>query len=154
MAIADRALQNNIQGTRALQRAVLSVVSKCGSYKQAAELVGISHVTIGRWCRKYPDFKEQLHAAKADYQEYVIGPQIEAVVHQRALAGKDDPQSAVLAMFALKKIDPSYRENNNLHINSSGPVSIQFGLDTGQTSQGTNPVSDSPPDPQTIEATT
>lgn len=120
--------QNNQRATKAMQRAVLNALRQTGTYKAAAELVGIAPLTITRWCQKSPEFRQLADEACDWADKYVIADEIRSSFHKRAIAGKEDQQSAVIGMFMLKKADPRYRDNAAINVTANGPVAIQFNL--------------------------
>lgn len=118
--------QNNPHATKAMQRAVLNALRQTGTYKAAAELIGIAPLTITRWCQKSPEFRALADEACDWADKYVVGDAIRSVFHQRAIAGKADQQSAVIGMFMLKKADPRYRDNAVAQLTINGPVAVQL----------------------------
>ena len=126
--IAQSNKSQNVHSTRALQRATIAALRQVGTYKAAAELVGIDPHTITRWCHKSPEFRQLADEACDFADKYVIADDIRSSFHKRAIAGKEDQQSAVIGMFLLKKADPRYRDNANVSVNLAGPVAIQFNL--------------------------
>lgn len=125
---------NNVYVTKTHQRAIVAALMQVGTYKAAASMIGIEPHSITRWCKKDPEFARLCDEAIDHYDKYVIGPELKAHIHQRAQAGKDDPQSAILAMFSLKKIDPRYRDNAANSLTISGPVAVQFNLSASLSS--------------------
>lgn len=125
--------QNNQRATKAMQRAVLNALRQTGTYKAAAELVGIAPLTITRWCQKSPEFRQLADEACDWADKYVIADDIRSAFHARAVAGKEDAQSAVIGMFMLKKADPRYRDNATVNVTANGPVAIQFNLSAPST---------------------
>jgi hypothetical protein len=113
---------------KAKQKAFLAALEQCGTYGKAAQMIGMEAHTITRWVQKYPKFRELAEAAKEHAEKYVVLDQIESSFYDRAIAGKDDPQSAIIGMYISKKIQPKYRENAQLQVNVAGPVAIQFNL--------------------------
>ena len=126
--IAQSNKSQNVHSTRALQRATIAALRQTGTYKAAAELVGIDPHTITRWCHKFPEFRQLADEACDFADKYVVGDEIRHAFHKRAIAGKEDQQSAVIGMFLLKKADPRYRDNASVSVNLAGPVAIQFNL--------------------------
>ena len=118
---------------RASQKAFLAALTQTGTIISACRLIGIDNHTVSRWLRKYPKFQDEFAQAKDHAEQYVVKDAIEDHFYRRALAGKEDGQSAIIGMFTLKKIDPRYKDSNNsvvLH----GPVQINFALDSSGVS--------------------
>ena len=113
---------------RQSQKSFLAALSQTGTIIAACRLIGIDNHTPGRWIRKYPKFKEEFDSVKEHAEQYLIKDQIEEQFYQRALAGKEDGQSAIIGMFTLKKIDPRYRDNAQVSVQLQGPVAIQFNV--------------------------
>lgn len=111
-----------------MKKSALAAIEEHGTLVAAARSLGIDPHTISRWCKKDPEYAAKVAEAKAFSGKYHILDKIEQEFSSRALAGKDDPQSAVIGMFLAKKHDPSYRENAQLQVNVHGPVAIQFNL--------------------------
>ena len=125
---ATKDIEHCKQTVRQSQKHFLAALSQCGTIIASCKAIGIDNHTVSRWLRKYPKFKEEFAAVKAHAEEYVIKDSIEHEFYSRALAGKEDGQSAIIGMFTLKKIDPRYRDNANVSVNLAGPVAIQFNL--------------------------
>ena len=119
---------------RQSQKLFLATLSQTGTIIGACRLLGIDNHTPGRWLRKYPKFKEEFDLVKSHAEKYVIKDKIEHEFYNRALAGKEDGQSAIIGMFTLKRIDPAYRENAQVNLQVTGPVAVQFNV-----SQPANP---------------
>lgn len=58
---------------------------------------------------------------------------IESNFADRAVAGKEDGQSAIIGMFLAKRADPRYRDNAQVNVTANGPVAIQFNLSNTPT---------------------
>jgi transposase-like protein len=120
---------------RQSQKTFLAALSQTGTIGAAAQLCGIDPHTPSRWIRKYPKFKEEFDTIKEHAERYVVADAIEAEFDRRALAGKEDGQSAIIGMFRLKRINPAYRDNAQMNVTVHGPVAIQFNLLTPAPAQ-------------------
>lgn len=123
--------------TKARQKSFLVALSQCGIYRTAARLTGVEPHTISRWIKKSPSFKALADEAKAYADKYLVADAIEENFYQRAVAGKEDGQSAIIGMFTLKRINPAYRDNAVVHVNAQGPSAIQLNFN-GISSLPTN----------------
>lgn len=115
------------------QKAFLAALEQTGTIVAASRMIGIDPHTPGRWLKKYPKFKELFDQAKLHAEQYILKDKIEANFHERALAGKEDGQSAIIGMFCLKKLDPSYRDNANVSVQLQGPVAVSFNITPQQS---------------------
>ena len=114
--------------TKALQQAALTALEQHGTICDAARAIGVDPHTISRWCKKSEAYAAKVKQAMAFADTYHTLDAIRSNFKQRALAGKDDGQSAIIGMFLAKKIDPSYRDNAATVNVQVGPVAIQFNL--------------------------
>lgn len=109
---------------------------QCGGLMATEEATGISHNTFYYWLENDPEFVEQ-YERTLQRMKVVF----EAEVWRRGIKGVDKPLSYKgqltgdvikeysdnLAMFALKKLDPSYRDAGNLiGISAGGDVAVSF----------------------------
>ena len=126
LPLPSRHHEQSLPTTKARQKAFLVALSQCGTYKHAAELTGVEPHTISRWVKRFPQFKELADEAKAHADKYYVADAIEHNFYQRAVAGKEDGQSAIIGMFTLKRINPQYRENAQVNLTVAGPAAIQM----------------------------
>lgn len=130
MADTDHALiprnQYHPIATKAMQKAALAAIEEHGTLVAAARVLGIDPHTISRWCKKSDAYRDKVREAQAFSEEYHTLDKIKASFNERAIAGKEDGQSAIIGMFLAKKIDPRYRENAGVQINATGPVAVQL----------------------------
>ncbi len=124
--------------TKAMQKAALAAIEEHGTLVAAAKVLGIDPHTISRWCKKSDAYRDKVREAQAFSDHYHTLDAIKANFKDRALAGKEDGQSAIIGMFLAKKIDPTYRDNAVLAINAQGPVAVQlnFGASPQVTQAG------------------
>lgn len=121
------------KSVRQSQKAFLSALSQCGTYHKAATLIGIEPHTVSRWIQKYPKFAELATEIKEHALKTLILDNIESNFADRAVAGKEDGQSAIIGMFMAKRADPRYRDNAQVNVAVTGPVAIQFNLSQAPT---------------------
>ena len=130
MAKTDQALiprnQYHPIATKAMQKAALAAIEEHGTLVAAARVLGIDPHTISRWCKKSDAYAEKVKQAMAFSDTYHTLDAIKHNFKDRALAGKEDGQSAIIGMFLAKKIDPTYRENSGIQLNVQGPVAVQL----------------------------
>jgi len=75
-------------------------IARSGFISEAARAAGISRQQHYEWSRKYPEYRERVEDAKAEYLDI-----LPAECDRRAMAGSDR-----LLMFWLRMLDPSYRD--------------------------------------------
>lgn len=107
-----RELEQGIDAA-AKREAFLDAYRKTGTIKAACDLIGLSRARVAVWRKQDPEFSLAFDTAVTEYTEH-----LERIVHQRA-----EDKSDILLMFALKKRDPSYRENFKME--HSGEVAIR-----------------------------
>lgn len=127
--------------TRALQKAALAALEQHGTIVDAARAIGVDPHTISRWC-KSETYKAKVLAAQEFADRFHTLDQIKSNFKQRALAGKEDGQSAIIGMFLAKRIDPAYRDNAIVQVNAVGPSMIQMNF-TAPTPQPVVPKDES-----------
>ena len=108
------------------KRAFLKAYALCGYVTHAAWAAKIHRDTHYAWLKSDPDYAERFKEAKQRFIEL-----LEAEIDRRAFKGVEEPiiqggkvvkdkngnpimrkrYSDVLAMFRLKRLDPSYRDN-------------------------------------------
>lgn len=116
-----------------LQQAYLAAYSTSGRVYESARIAGCTAPAVEKWHREDSfAFQKRYESAKLDFLE-----QCEAEIDRRAFEGVDHPvihlgvitdtyksYSDNLAMFRVKKLDPSYRENAQLVDNLAEVVSV------------------------------
>lgn len=118
--------------TKAKQRDFLTVlVHERGNIRRACLRLGIGETMPHEWASKSAEFAKRLEEAKA-LGEKALLDWYENKVDERADAGKEDPQSAVLTMFRMKKLDPRYRDNAQVNVIATGPLNITSSLADGR----------------------
>ena len=113
--------------TRLRQQQFLDLLSSTGNSKQSCLQLGLHPQSPYVWALKSEVFAKRFEQAK-ELGEKVLLAEYEDKIDQRAMEGKDDPQSAVLTMFRVKRLDPRYRDNAPTNVNIAGPVSIQLNI--------------------------
>ena len=113
--------------TRKNQDRFLTLLAETGKHKQVCQAIGIASDTPYQWAVRSESFAKRYEQAK-ELGEKVLLSEYEDKIDQRAMEGKDDPQSAVLTMFRVKRLDPRYRDNAPTNVNIAGPVSIQLNI--------------------------
>lgn len=134
------------QATNAVSRTkkavFLKALGEVGDHQQACQVAGIATCTPRQWARRSKEFAEGYRLARVE-GDLVLLAQYEQQMHRRIMEGKVDPQSAVLTMFRVKRLDPAYRDNAVVNVSAGGPVAIQlnFGVpaasETETLSEGT-----------------
>ena len=112
--------------TKVLQKSALAAIEQHGTLVAAAKALNIDPHTISRWCKKNPEYARKVAEAKIHCDTYHIADEIKQSFRERAVAGKEDGSSAIIGMFLMKKIDPSYRENAVVNLTVAGPAAIQM----------------------------
>lgn len=107
-----RELEQGIDAA-AKREAFLDAYRRTGTIKAACELTQLTRSRVAIWRKDDPEFALAFDTAVVEYTEH-----LERIVHQRA-----EDKSDILLMFALKKRDPSYRENFKME--HSGEVAIR-----------------------------
>lgn len=126
-ALPSHPNQNTPAVTRAKQAQFLKLLSETGQIRPSCDAVGIAYHTPYQWGYKSAAFKEKYAAARLAGDQVLL-QRFEQQIDGRIMEGKADPQSAVLTMFRVKKLDPSYRDNAVAQVNMVGPIAIQFNL--------------------------
>lgn len=93
--------------------AFLEAYSKIGTIRGACEAVGCNRQTILNWRNDDQKFAAAFDTADVEFTEALV-----SIVHQRAAQGSDN-----LLMFAVKKRDPSFREN--MKVEHSGKMTLE-----------------------------
>jgi hypothetical protein len=113
--------------TRRKQRDFLVTLASTGRHTYSCKLVGIDLSTPFNWASKSEHFAKRFEEARAEGEKVLLAA-YETQVDRRAFEGKTDPQSAVLTMFRMKKLDPRYRDNATVQIALVGPPAIALDL--------------------------
>ena len=77
-----------------------------------------------QWINKDEDFAKKYAEAKELGEKVILG-QYESKVDQEALDKEFNKVTGVLTMFRMKKLDPAYRDNSQVHI-QVGPSAVHF----------------------------
>lgn len=119
--------------TRANQKRFLEALVACGgNAKRACGLIGIAETRPWHWAQSSAEFSKKMQSARALGEKALLA-EYEDRVDKRSEAGKDDPQSAVLTMFRMKRLDPAYRDNAQVNIATQGPALLVFEVLQGNT---------------------
>ena len=113
--------------THLKQRKFLEHLKCTGEYRPSCDHAEVSYNTPYQWAYKSEAFAKRFDEARKQ-GEQVLLDRMEEHIDNRVFAGKDDPQSAVLTMFRVKRLDPRYRDNAPTNVNLTGPVSIQLNI--------------------------
>ena len=113
--------------TRKRQDDFLKLFATTGKLKQSCAALDLNINTPYLWALRSELFAKRLEEAKIQGEQVLLAD-YEDKIDQRAMEGKDDPQSAVLTMFRVKRLDPRYRDNAPTQVNLTGPVSIQLNI--------------------------
>jgi len=126
------------------KRAFISAFARCGYVNQAAKVANIHRDTHYAWLVSDPEYAEAFEGAKQEY----IGL-LEAECDRRAVTGVDEPlvhqgqftkdengkvltrkkYSDILLMFRIKKLDPSYRDGQQINITQNQAQQVNVSLD-------------------------
>ena len=113
--------------TRKRQDDFLKLFVQTGKLKQTCLALGMNINMPYLWATRSESFAKRYEEAKIQGEQVLLA-EYEDKIDQRAMEGKDDPQSAVLTMFRVKRLDPRYRDNAPTQVNLTGPVSIQLNI--------------------------
>lgn len=119
------------------KRMFLAAYSQCGRISKASEMVGIDRTCHYYWLRCDEEYAEAFEQARE-----IAADTFEDEVCRRAFEGVEKPlsfqgrltgdhvteYSDILAMFQLKKLRPSYRDNAQVNVNVAGPAQINISL--------------------------
>jgi hypothetical protein len=105
---------------------LIEAVQELGFVNKAAVAVGLDKKTVWRMEQADPTFAIRLREARqrglGNLREHLEG----------LLVGMAEKGNAPAAMFLLKKLDPSYRENHNVNVSSTPTnYTIDLSLPTG-----------------------
>ena len=111
--------------TRTKQDQFIQLITTTGRWKASCAALNIEISTPYQWASKSREYRKRLDAAKESGEQVQL-KEYEEQLHARIMRGQDDPQSAVLTMFRVKRLDPAYRDNAVVQVNTVGPVAIQL----------------------------
>ncbi len=95
------------------KKELLAKLRETGYISDACRLIGIDRATHYRWMSADPDYAAAITAIEDDAREARRVRLIQEA-ERRALAGSD-----VLLMFAIKALDPSYRDRQQIDLTAT-----------------------------------
>jgi hypothetical protein len=110
--------------TKQRQLHFLHLLSTTGQMKASCTAMKMDTSVPYQWAARSASFAKRFEEAKAQGEKVLLDA-YEAQVDTRAFTGQSDPQSAVLTMFRMKRLDPRYRDNAP-SVQMAGPVQINF----------------------------
>lgn len=111
--------------TKQRQDQFLRMLSQTGQLRATCTALALDTSTPYNWASRSERFAKRFEDAKAAGEKVLLDA-YEEKVDERAFTGQSDPQSAVLTMFRMKRLDPRYRDNAVVQVNASGPVAMQL----------------------------
>lgn len=111
-APAAQVLAQELTGDEVLQTNFLQAYAACGTIQKACAETKISRDRVSRWKKTDLAFQTAFDLADSKYTE-----KLEEILDRQV------EKNPILLMFALKKRDPSYRENFKME--HSGEVAIR-----------------------------
>jgi len=114
----------------------LRAYAYCGGVTKAAKVIKTSHVHHLKWLVKDPEYAAKFEEAAVAYRVRMI-ELYEKECDKRAIEGWDEPVfyqglqtglkrkfSDILLMFRLKKLDPSYRDSQQINVQQNNQTNV------------------------------
>jgi hypothetical protein len=114
--------------TRRKQGDLLRLLAETGRLKAACQAVGIDPSTPFQWANNNPNFAKKLDEARMA-GEKVLLCEYEEDLDQVVANRKYITVSGNLRMFRMKRLDPRYKDSNQVNVQVNGPAAIQMGVE-------------------------
>jgi hypothetical protein len=103
----------------------LEELSQHGNTLKACERVGITLRTMNRWQQNSMSFNKR-HAEAMRIGEERTLKRYEGKIDTEALDAPFDKVTGILSMFRMKKLNPQYKDTQQVNVNVAGPAALQF----------------------------
>ncbi len=114
--------------TAGLQRKFLDLLAATGRHNQSCQLLHINPGTPHQWASRSEAFAKRFEQARAEGQKVLLQSYEHKIDLESLDQGKFDKVTAILGMFRMKKLDPSYRENSQVSLVATGPIAIHMAI--------------------------
>jgi len=102
-------------------------------------MIGVTLRTIFRWRSHNPSFSKK-YDESLRIGELNIEDQLAGKMDSEALSRPFDKVTGVLSMFRMKKLNPMYKDTQQVNVNIAGPAALEFLVNEKPSSpQGNTP---------------
>lgn len=128
-----QANQHSPAVTKAKQRIYLEALLETCSHRDACKVADIAENTPFAWATKSSDFAKRQEEIKKKTEGILLRryeDSLDKTLIQDCETIDEIAKLQNLRMFRMKKLDPSYRDNAQVNVLATGPVAIQFNIDS------------------------
>lgn len=110
----------------------LTILEESGNPGTAADMVGLTLRTIQVWRKRSASFSQK-YDESLRIGELSIEHQLTGKMDSEALSKPFDKVTSILAMFRTKKLNPQYKDTQQVNVNVAGPAALQFVIGESST---------------------